>query len=177
MESDKQLTQVIGRIGLGDRHAFKKLYDATAPRLLSILRRMVHDHQQSEDLLQEVYIKVWHQAGSYRADKSSPLTWMGSIARYTAIDFIRKQERQPTTVAESVVTEVAAPKTSPTNIEQQHLSNCIQLLSSDQRNAIIAAYLGGYTHSELSHRYNSPLGTIKSWIRRGLRSLKECLSI
>ncbi|RBP53020.1 sigma-70 family RNA polymerase sigma factor [Arenicella xantha] len=177
MQNDnQQLSRSLSRVSLGDRAEFEKLYRATSPRLLSILLRMIPDRNLSEDLLQEVYIKVWHRAGSYRADHSQAMTWLGSIARYTAIDYLRKGQRQVETVTNEAVAEPLSEVGAELDSDQLQLSRCLNRLNIEQREAIVAAYLGGYTHQELSVKTNNPLGTIKSWIRRGLSSLKECLS-
>lgn len=164
-----------------DQAAFKSLYDQTSSRLYSVLFSILRIEAVAEDALQETYVKVWDKAGEYQAELSQPITWMTSIARYHALDLLRKRSIREDKETEldavpALDTILADPDPSQLAEYQDILDKCFEQLSEEQRSCIARAFLEGLTHDELSVSVNRPVGTIKSWIRRGLSALKECIN-
>ena len=185
-----ELSRLLGRAGLGDRAAFATLYEQTSPHLLGVVLRIQRDRAQAEDILQEVYVNVWRAAQSFDAAQSQPLTWLSSIARNRAIDSLRRTQTQPqfrstitsTTDEEEtdVYDTVASDAPGPLDLlsrasDARALSSCMQGLSAQQRQSVALAFFDGLSHAEVAEHMRQPLGTVKSWVRRALMSLKDCL--
>lgn len=159
----------------GDRAAFARIYATTSHKLFGIVLRLVRDREAAEDVLQEVYLKIWDCAGGFDAGRASPITWMATIARNTAIDSLRRRDRrredgEPTTeAADTAVTSDPDLRIG--------LVRCMNLLEDHQRQFIRSAFFDGYSYSELATNAAVPLGTMKSWIRRGLERLRYCLDV
>ncbi|MCB1801645.1 MAG: sigma-70 family RNA polymerase sigma factor [Gammaproteobacteria bacterium] len=173
---------MLARAALGDRLAFADLYRATSAKLFAVLLRMLKNEEMAEDALQDVFIKVWHRAGEYHAGKGTVMTWLISIARYRAIDMLRRARAGVQTVSEEQRPLDSHPARDGDPVERTcrvsddaRLAACLDELDAQRRACLVLAYCEGYTHDELSQRVGSPLGTIKSWIRRGLLALKSCL--
>lgn len=183
------LAELMARVSIRDQAAFKQLYDATVHCLLGILVRMLHDRSWAEEVLQEVYVSVWHTAPSYSAVKSQPMTWLMTIARYKAMDALRSSRAdrrhcvRPTVSAgddDDDLPDIADPCAGPLEQllqagEAHQLRCCLQRLEPQQRQAIALAFYDGMTHAELALHLRQPLGTVKAWVRRGLDRLKRCL--
>lgn len=178
----EQLAHLLARCALGDRHSFEQLYHATSAQLFGLILRIVKQRDKANEILQEVYVKIWQRAGDYSVSKAAPLTWMGTVARNQAIDTLRRGNQQPATVDEPIETfsSLAEPGLGPE--EQTHeahrnaaLHHCLNQLQGQQKQALLLAYFQGLTHEELSVKLDSPIGTVKSWVRRGLQRLKQCL--
>ena len=174
------LGELLSAIAAHDRSAFAPLYQATSAKLFGVALRILRNRQQAEEVLQEAYIRIWRHAADYRPEKGTPMTWMITIARNRALD--RRRQQKPELLLDEAVArdETADPEPSPlaraiSNEAGRALAACLEKLGADQRSCITLAYQEGYTHSELSARLDTPLGTVKSWIHRGLRHLKECL--
>ncbi len=188
-ERSLELSRLLARAGLGDRAAFATLYDATSAHLLGVVLRIQRDRAQAEDILQEVYVKVWRAAQSFDAAQSQPLTWLSSIARNRAIDSLRRTQTQPqfrSTITSSdeedndVYDTVADDAPGPLDLlsrasDARALSSCMQGLSAQQRQSVALAFFDGLSHAEVAEQMRQPLGTVKSWVRRALMSLKSCL--
>ena len=180
--SNATLDQLLARCALADRAAFAALYAATSAKLFAVVLRILKNQELAEDALQDVYIKIWHSAADYHAGKGAVMTWMTSIARYRAIDMLRRA-RSGIKVSTGDVDTVDAqqsPGGGPAELAMQQadnsrLSACLDELDPPRRACLVLAYCDGYTHDELSVKLGSPVGTIKSWIRRGLQALKACL--
>lgn len=178
MSSSSELVSFIERIANGDREAFSLVYCATSSKLYGIIIRILKNRQHADDVLQEVYIKLWQRAAKFNPQKASPMTWLCTIARNTAIDEIRRI--QPDTVNTDYAHLAAETQTTPQHNAQANeaslkLSECLEKLGQEQRHVIRQAYLDGYTHTELAALNEKPVGTIKSWLRRGLLQLRDCL--
>lgn len=170
---------LLARSAIGDRKAFATLYDATSAKLLGISLRILGNRAAAEDALQETYIKIWHKADSYRAGELSPMTWLITIARNTAIDRLRR--RKPTEVLDEEARQSRAPGPTPeaeavAASEAQRITRCLDELRDTHRAAVRGAYLMGESYADLAARFDVPLNTMRSWLRRSLISLKECLS-
>ena len=185
-----ELSRLLGRAGLGDRAAFATLYEQTSPHLLGVVLRIQRDRAQAEDILQEVYVNVWRAAQSFDAAQSQPLTWLSSIARNRAIDSLRRTQTQPqfrSTISSTTLDEetdvydtVASDAPGPLDLlsrasDARALSSCMQGLSAQQRQSVALAFFDGLSHAEVAEQMRQPLGTVKSWVRRALMSLKGCL--
>lgn len=174
-----RLCDDISRVASGDRGALRAVYDRTSGKLFGICLRVVHNREAAEDVLQEVYLKVWNRAAHFDRDRASPITWLCAIARNSAIDWRRSNDRrheEPEDIIQSAAADVAAFHV----VEQDHdervlVAQCLETLDEHQHRFIRAAFFEGYTYSELADRSKVPLGTMKSWIRRGLERLKRCI--
>ena len=164
----------------GDRRAFESLYQHTASKLFGICLRILGERGEAEEVLQDVYLAIWRKAGLYDAGRASPITWLAMIARNKAIDRLRggrlDRSALPIDFGPELADEGAgAAMLAEAESEGRRLHNCMDELSGEQRNAIRVAFFEGCTYEELATRSHTPLGTIKSWIRRGLVRLKDCL--
>lgn len=178
-DRQQALKEALGLVADGNRSAVKTVYDLTSAKLLGVILRIVRDREAAEDVLQDVFVKIWHRSGRFDPARASPIAWLCAIARNTAIDAIRKTGRRGE-VSDDALPEVAdgAPdaETMLCNAQDSALLHaCLDRLQNDHRKSIRLAYFRGYSYSELASQLDVPLGTMKSWIRRGLASLKGCL--
>jgi RNA polymerase sigma-70 factor (ECF subfamily) len=175
----EDLSVLMAAVAEGDRLAFKHLYDRTSARLLGIVRRIVRDRALAEEVLQEVYLRIWERAATYRTEVGSALTWMISIARHRAIDVLRQRKElvlAPMDDGEDWLERVAGPGDGEADLEDRdRLRRCLQRLEEPQRSCILLAYCDGYSRDELATRYETPVNTIKTWLHRGLAVLRTCL--
>ena len=190
-ERSHDLSRLLARAGVGDRAAFATLYERTSSHLLAVVLRINRDRAQAEDILQEVYVNVWRAASSFDAAQSQPLTWLTSIARNRAIDSLRRLQTQPRMRAapasegrdsedDDVYDTVADESPGPLDLlsraaEARSLAACMDQLSPSQRQSVALAFFQGLSHAEVAARMRQPLGTVKSWVRRSLATLKSCL--
>jgi RNA polymerase sigma-70 factor, ECF subfamily len=181
--SDEALVDLLSRSAKGDSVALRTLYDHTAPQLFSVVRRILQKNDLAEEALQDVFVSIWRNAALFNTKRGRPMTWMIGIARYRAIDLRRKRkhdqanqeisEVQDTLAAETVELADQATLLSDT----RKLAECMGRLSDQQDVCIRLAFLDGLSHDEIATKLTSPIGTVKSWIRRGLRVLKDCLAV
>lgn len=165
---------LLSRIALRDRKAFRELYKATSSHLYAAVLRICREDGLAEEAVQEAYIQIWNKAGEFNPSLAKATTWMTAIARYRALDIIRRRRRE--VPLEGHADRLVDPKeVSGDPRLEGRLRDCLAELEGDQRSAVVMAYVEGYTHSELSSRLSAPLGTVKSWVRRGLLQLRECL--
>jgi len=161
----------------GDRQAFARLYQQTSGKLYAVSLQMLRRRDWAEDAVQEAYVRIWHNAGEYQQEKGTVLTWMTSIVRYRALDMLRAAKSRRESDAE--VEEVADERTPEIELYEERdrvqIDRCMDRLEDQQRNAIHMAYFRGLTHFEVCDAMAIPLGTVKTWIRRGLERLKRCL--
>ena len=187
-----ELAQALARIGIGDRAALAELYRLTASHLFAVVLRIVPQRALAEEVLQEVYLNVWRAAASYEAAQSQPLTWLTSIARNRAIDSVRRAKSQPQFLDSAISNDEEQdrdvyetrpdPGPGPAELMQRAsearlLQLCISRLSAEQQQSLALAYFQGLTHSEVAAQMGQPLGSVKSWVRRGLQALKNCLEV
>ena len=173
------LVEALVATGAEDRGAFATLYKLTSAKLFGICLRICGDRGAAEDVLSDVYLTVWRRAGAYEPGRASPISWMATIARNRAIDWRRSAGRRPS-VAIDQAPDVAddAPSAEERLVAGEaagRLHLCLDQLEDKQRGAIRSAFFGGLTYAELAERDSVPLGTMKSWVRRGLMRLKDCL--
>lgn len=179
MTTPADIEKMIAQTALGDRTAFSALYTATSAKLFGVCLRVLNNRAEAEEVLQEVFVKVWAKAKSYAANGYSPMTWLITITRNLAIDRLRSR-KAPTQDIDDVV-DLSDDKPTPeaaaiASSEAAELNNCLQELSSDHSSAVRAAYMEGYSYQELADRFDVPLNTMRTWLRRSLLKLKECLS-
>jgi RNA polymerase sigma-70 factor (ECF subfamily) len=187
-ERSKELAQLLARAGVGDRAAFATLYEGSSSHLFAVVLRICRDRAQAEDILQEVYVNVWRAAGGFDAAQAQPLTWLTSIARNRAIDSLRRAQTQPqlqtatanddeeTDVYDAVADQTPGPLELLSRAsDARALAHCMQGLTAKQRQSVALAFYDGLSHAEVAEKMHQPLGTVKSWVRRALMSLKSCL--
>ena len=182
-ERTTALAQLLARTALADQAAFGELYRRTSSQLYAVALRILRDRGTAEEILQEAYVSVWHNAGTYDAAKSQPLTWLVSIVRNRCLDQIRRRDIQTVPLSRADdEPELEIPSDSPTPVEMLldgaaalSVRECINTLEGSQKQAIALAFYHGLTHAELATHLRQPLGTVKSWVRRGLERLKRCL--
>lgn len=173
------IEEMLARVAMGDRAAFDGLYKATSAKLFGVALRVLNNQSAAEDALQDTFIKIWHSADRYAAGGHSPMSWLITIARNTAIDRLRR--RRDTSDIESHGETLAASGPSP-EAQAIHASEtariiaCMDELPDDRRDAISQVYLRGASYADCAQRFDKPLNTIRTWLRRGLESLRECLA-
>lgn len=175
-----QLRQWLLATAAGDRRAFESLYERTASKLFGVCLRILGERGEAEEVLQDAYLAIWRKAGLYDGERASPITWLAMIARNKAIDRLRggRLDRAALPIdfgTEFVDDGVGTAALAENESEGRRLHDCMDELSGEQRGAIRIAFFEGCTYEELAARSDTPLGTIKSWIRRGLIKLKDCL--
>jgi RNA polymerase sigma-70 factor (ECF subfamily) len=172
-----ELADVLSAIASGDREALSTLYSRTSAKLYGICLRVLGDESEAQDVLQEVYVTAWRKADRFDPAKASPITWLAVLARNKAIDQLRR--RRPSedlgAAAELADDSPSASDIAERRQEAARLADCLGELDEKPRAMIRSAFLDGATYPELAERAGVPLGTMKSWIRRGLLRLKGCL--
>lgn len=173
---DALLIEIAG----GSRNAFESLYRATSSRLFAICLRVLPDRAEAEDVLQEVFTTIWHKAHQFDPGRASPIAWLAMIARNKAIDRLRAAPARgtlaPIEFADDIADAGATPlQTAVSADERERLESCMRQLDPRRQSLIRAAFFEGSTYEELAQRIASPLGSVKSWIRRGLLQLRGCL--
>jgi len=173
----EELAALLERCADGDRAAFRRLYDLQSPRLHAVALRITRQPATAADAVHDAFLQVWQNAGRFDAGRGNPEAWLLSLVRYRALDIVRRNAREMS----GVETPDAADETPGAldrligSDEGEALRRCLQTLSPERRRLVVMAFIDGLTHTELSARLGQPLGTIKSWIRRALLSLKQCL--
>lgn len=183
-DRNARLSTLLGRVALADQRAFEEVYRLTGAHLYSVVLRIVRDRSIAEEILQEAYVNVWHHAGTYDAARSQPFTWLTSIVRNRALDL--KRRRDIDTIAfdsgDDDTPDIEYPSDGPTPVEMlmsaadsRSVRDCVETLEGGSKQAIALAFFHGLSHGELAAHLHEPLGTVKSWVRRGLEKLRRCL--
>ncbi len=179
MRDDAALTRLIGAVADRDEAALRALYHLVAPKLFGIVLRIQRDRGLAEDVLQDVFVRIWGAASSYSPEAGPPLSWLCTIARNRAIDSVRRKgEIQGPTFddGEDWVQRLADPRDSESAIlGREALNLCLGRLDRVQAECVVLAYCEGFSREELAERYERPVNTIKTWLHRALGSLKGCL--
>ncbi len=181
LERSAKLMELLARTALADQAAFEQLYRLSSPHLYGVAVRILRESEAAEEVLQESFVSIWHHAGSYVAAKSQPLTWLTSIVRNRCLDRLRRREVDAVTIDDEEH-EMTIADDAPTALEMlisgadaRAVKACVEALESGQKQAIALAFYQGLSHSELALHLKEPLGTVKSWVRRGLERLRACL--
>ena len=170
----------------GDQLAFAQLYQSCSAHLYGLLLRILQRRDWAEEALQDCFLKVWQKSETYAPERGSPLTWLLTIARYRALDLLRMKRPEVGMPEEGPGKNslppmaLADPREDPAQRAAEaegvgRLQDCLRGLQDEQRRSVLLAYYEGYTHQELARVMAAPLGTVKSWVRRGLLRLRECL--
>lgn len=163
----------------GDRCALQALYEHEAPRLLGVVRRIARDEATAEDIVHDAFIRIWTRAASYEPTRGSARGWIYSVTRHLALNFVRDSRRE-TDLDETTMT---AALTLPSRGDEMHLwsgSNkiyrCLERLQPAPQRCILHAYVDGFSNAEIATLLDAPLGTVKAWIKRSLKALRECMA-
>jgi RNA polymerase sigma-70 factor (ECF subfamily) len=164
----------------GDRAAFERLYRETSPKLFGVALRILRREDWAEDVLQECYVRIWDHARDYRAGLAAPMTWMTSIVRNRCLDWLRRPNLEVRDEEGELIAAAESDRPGPlaaleASTSARTLKKCLEALEAKQRQAIALAYFDGLSHSELAGHLREPMGTVKTWVRRGLLRLKSCL--
>jgi RNA polymerase sigma-70 factor (ECF subfamily) len=184
VSASANLQDLLSRVALHDRAAFRRLYDATAPYLLGVALRIVRHRERAEEVLQDAFVNAWNRAGAYQASLSQPMTWLTAIVRNRALDELRGASRRRTESldeeSEGPARELADDGPSPLELLEEAadalaIRDCLAAIDGPQRQCLALAYYQGLSHSEVAQTMRSPIGSVKVWLRRGLERMKRCL--
>lgn len=178
MSSRDDLTVLLNACARDDHRAFERLYILASPRLFAICRYMLRRDDVAEDVLQEAFIQIWRDARNFDRRRASAMTWMAAITRHRALDRLRRKLPEVALDEEQVLSPLMSEEAIGTELDwaaSKALNACMDTLSEKQQVSIALAFFHGLTHQELSEQMETPIGTVKSWIRRGLDRLKRCL--
>ncbi len=183
-EKNARLAHLLSRVAMGDQAAFGDLYGETSAHLYGAALRILREPAAAEEILQEAYVNVWHHAGSYEVAKSQPLTWLTTIVRNRCLDQLRRRELETVTLTpdddDAPEYDVPSDALTPAEMllagaEAASVRDCVEALDAGPKQAIALAFYRGLSHAELAAHLREPLGTVKSWVRRALERLKNCL--
>lgn len=174
----QDITKLIVRTAMKDRAAFDLLYRYTSAKLFGVCLRVLSDRAEAEEALQEVFVKIWMKADRFAISDLSPISWLVAVARNHAIDRIRQRRQASVDIDEAL--DIADPAPGPEAMvaaggEAQRIYSCLDELEKDRAEAVRGAYLRGESYAELAERYRVPLNTMRTWLRRSLLKLRECL--
>lgn len=176
-----ELVWLIAAVAKGDEAAFERLYVATRAKLYGVVLRILRRQDLAEEVVQEAYVKIWHSAGQFNPALASPITWMTSIAHNRAIDIVRKRT-ETSLEEEPSAMEVAAESTDPMarremTEELKRLLECVGRLEPDRQKLVLLAYYNGWSREQLADKFATPVNTVKTWLRRSLLDIRECLGL
>jgi RNA polymerase sigma factor (sigma-70 family) len=183
--TDQMLIQLIEKVAERDQSALKQLYEMSSPRLYGLALRVVSRPELAEDVLQDSFLNIWRIAPDYRRSLSPPMAWLGLIVRSRALDLLRRRASERADDGDSLevihhetIAGQAVDPMDSTDLGQQAsaLRQCLSRLDANQREVVSLAYLRDLSHGELATQLQLPLGTVKTWIRRGLAQLRACMA-
>lgn len=179
MLSPQELVWLLAAVAKGDRAAFERLYAATRAKLYGVVLRILRRHDLADEVMQETYLKIWSSAGRFDPALSSPITWMVAIARNRAIDLVRKKT-EVSIDEDPAVLEIAADSPDPLarremTEELRRLLACMGRLDEERRRLVLFAYYDGWSREQLAAKFDKPVNTVKTWLRRALIEIRECL--
>ncbi len=177
----EELSNLLARCAMRDQGAFATLYQFSAAKLFAVAVRITRRRDWAEEVLQEAFVNIWTHAAGYNPAKSAPMTWMTAIVRNRALDWLRRpREVEIDEEHEALIASVPDESLGPEellrrSLEAGALAECMKSLTEEQQRSITLAFFYGLSHGELAEQMRKPLGTVKTWIRRGLDRLKSCL--
>ena len=179
-DASDELGDLLARCSLGDQSAFGALYQATSAKLYGIALRILRREAWAEEALQEAYMKIWRHAESYNPARGRPMTWMINVVRNQSLDLLRRadyraQEEEWSPDKDQRMSAENPAAQAETSQEMQRVLACLGLLGEEQRDCILLSYHHGLTPTEVAARLERPVGTVKTWIRRGLIKVRDCL--
>jgi RNA polymerase sigma-70 factor, ECF subfamily len=178
------LPELLQRTARGDRAAFRRVYELTSAHLLGVALRILGRQQAAEDVLQDAFVSVWKNAASYDPTVAQPMTWLITIVRNRTLDVLRAEGRRNETALDtdddSAPADVADSAPGPLQLlskatESMRIKGCMDSLDASLRQSLALAYYQGLSHAEVAEQMACPLGSVKTWIRKGLAQLKNCL--
>ncbi len=177
-----ELARLLEAAARRDRQAFARVYSLTSAKLFGVALRILRREDWAEEVLQECYVSIWTHAPDYRPALAAPMTWMTSIVRNRCLDWVRRPRLEVAdedgAIAESTESDTPGPLAELERAKDaQAVARCMKGLEAKQRQAIALAFYDGLSHSELAQHLREPLGTVKTWVRRGLMKLKDCLAL
>lgn len=181
MQTPAELSSLLASVARRDEAAFERLYEATSAKLYGVVLRILRRQDLAEEVIQDAYVKIWNSAGQFNPGLSSPITWMVSIARNRAIDVVRKRseisiEEEP--AAMDVASDTPDPLARKDMSEElQRIFDCVSRLEPQRQRLVLLAYYNGWSREQLSRKFDTPLNTIKTWLRRSMVEIRECLGL
>lgn len=181
MMTPAELVWLLASVAKGDQAAFLRVYEATHGKLYGVVLRILRRQDLAEEVLQEAYVKIWNNAGQFNPGLASPITWMVSIARNRAIDIVRKRS-EASIEDEPAALEVASDTPEPLarremTEELKRVLECVGRLEPDRQRLVLLAYYNGWSREQLADKFETPLSTVKTWLRRSLIEIRECLGM
>jgi RNA polymerase sigma-70 factor (ECF subfamily) len=179
MLTPAELVWLMAGVARGDQAAFERLYTATRAKLYGVVLRILRRTDLAEEVVQEAYLKIWNNAGSFDPKLATPITWMVAIARNRALDVVRRKS-EVSIEDEPAAMEAAGEEPDPLarqemTDELRRLLGCLGQLEEDRRRLVLLAYYSGWSREQLSAKFGAPANTIKTWLRRSLLEIRECL--
>lgn len=181
----RQLREWLAAVARHDAEAFRSLYNATSSKLFGFALRILARREWAEEALQESFISIWNSAGTYQFEFAAPMTWMAAIVRNKALDILRRAGDSMQAAADGFDPEILSALESPdptpiealqTSSSAKALARCLALLEATHRQAIVLAFYHELSYSDAARRMHIPIGTVKTWIRRGLEQLRRCMN-
>lgn len=173
---------LLARVATGDQAAFAELYDQLAPRVLGLVKRVLHDHAQSEEVAQEIFLEIWQSATRFDSGKGTAVGWIMTMTHRRAVDRVRASQSSRDRDTKIGIRDFTSDydnvsETVETRIEHERVEQAMQKLTELQRQAVSLAYYGGYSHSEVSDILSVPIGTVKTRVRDGMIRLRDVLGV
>jgi len=181
MLTPAELVWLIAAVAKGDEVAFERLYTATRAKLFGVVMRILRRQDLAEEVIQECYVKIWSNAGQFNPAVASPITWMVSIARNRAIDLVRKRT-EASIEEEPQAMDVAADSPDPLarremSDDLKRLLGCVGKLEPERQRLVLLAYYNGWSREQLAEKFNTPVNTVKTWLRRSMLEIRDCLGL
>lgn len=173
------IADLLARTALKDRGAFRELYRRTSAKLYGVTLRILRDRAEADEALQEVYIKVWQRADRFRPGAFSPISWLVAVARNHSLDVLRARRPLGDDIDAALDVPDGGPDPETAAVrsgEKAQIDSCLDELEADKADCVRGAYLDGYSYEELATRHKVPLNTMRTWLRRSLIRLRDCLS-
>ncbi len=174
----QDISKLVVRVAMKDRAAFDMLYRHTSAKLFGVCLRVLGNRAEAEEALQDVYVKIWTKADRFAVSELSPISWLVAVARNHSIDRLRSRRGPAADIEEA--SEIADPQPGPEDnvaaaSEMTKVERCLAELEADRGSAVRAAYVDGDSYADLAARFGIPLNTMRTWLRRSLIRLRECM--